>query len=57
MKLDKASKRDRKRDKAINGPREDGRSVFTIKQIQKNRAKKIEQARKRKEEVLNGDST
>jgi len=55
MRLDKASSRDNKLKKRKSGHREDGRSVFTIKRLQKERALQIEQERKRKEAVLVGD--
>jgi hypothetical protein len=52
MKLSKASKRDRKLQKRRGGHREDGRSVFTIKEIQKNRALKIRKEQQRKQDLL-----
>jgi hypothetical protein len=55
MNIQKASKRDNKIQKRKNGHREDGRSVFTIKRLQKERALQIEQERKRKEAILVGD--
>ena len=55
MNLHKASKRDNKISKRRNGHQEDGRSVFTIKRLQKERAQEIERERKRKEEFLGGD--
>jgi len=55
VKLTKASKRDNKINKRRNGHREDGRSVFTIKKLQRDRALAIEKERKRKEELLEGD--
>jgi hypothetical protein len=55
VKLTKASKRDNKINRRRNGHREDGRSVFTIKKIQRERALRIEQDRKRKEELLEGE--
>lgn len=55
MNLHKASKRDNKINKRKNGHREDGRSVFTIKRIQKEKALRIEKERKRKEKLLEGD--
>lgn len=50
MKIDKAVKRDRKRTKR-NEMQTDSRSVFTIENIKKERAKKIKQQRKIKEEL------
>lgn len=55
MKLSKASKRDKKLQKRINGHREDGRSVFTIREEQKKRAIEIKKLRKLEEELLEGD--
>lgn len=55
MNLHKASKRDNKLQKRRNGHREDGRSVFTIKEIQKNRALKIRKEQQRKQELLEGE--
>lgn len=52
MKLSKASKRDRKLNKRRNGHREDGRSVFLIKQIQKEKALRIRKEQQEKEELL-----
>ena len=57
MNINKAAKRDNKLKKRKNGMREDSRSVFTIKQVQKDRAKKIEKARRKKEEIANGDTS
>lgn len=57
MKLEKASKRDNKISKRTNGHQEDGRSVFTIKKIQRERAMAIERERKRKEELLDGEES
>ncbi len=50
MRLDKAIKRDRKRSKQTE-MQTDSKSVFTIVNIQKDRAKKIKQQRKIKEEL------
>jgi hypothetical protein len=50
MKLDKAMKRDRKRNKR-NEMQVDSKSVFVIQNTQKERAKKIKQQRKIKEEM------
>ncbi len=50
MKLDKAMKRDRKRTKRSE-MQVDSRSVFVIENIQKERARKIKQQRKIKEEL------
>jgi hypothetical protein len=55
VKLTKASKRDNKINRRRSGHREDGRSVFTIKKIQRERALRIESERKRKEELLGGE--
>ena len=52
MNLNKASKRDNKLRKRKSGHREDGRSVFTIKEIQKNRALKIRKEQQRKQDLL-----
>jgi len=57
VKLEKASKRDNKISKRTNGHQEDGRSVFTIKKIQRERAMAIERERKRKEELLDGEES
>ena len=40
MKLDKANKRDKKRNKKIHGMKVTGKSVFLILQIYKNRSEK-----------------
>lgn len=55
MKLSKASKRDKKLQKRVNGHREDGRSVFIIKEEQKKRAIAIKRLRKLEEELLEGE--
>jgi len=52
MKLQKAQNRERKRNKKINGHKEDGRSVKYIRQIQKDKAEKIKKKREKKEEIL-----
>lgn len=51
--LGKAQKRDRQVEKRKHAPREDGRSVFKIQEIQKRRAEKLRKERKRKEDLLN----
>jgi hypothetical protein len=48
MNINKATKRDRKRSKK-NDMQTDSKSVFTIMNVQKDRAKKIKQQRKIKE--------
>jgi hypothetical protein len=48
MKIDKAEKRDKKRNKRKNGQRTDGRSVFVIVEIQRKRAEKVGKNGKRK---------
>ena len=55
MNINKAIKRDRKIGRRKNGHREDGRSVFLIKKIQKERALRIKKEHIRKEELLEGD--
>ena len=56
MKLEKAVKRERKHRRNKWGHVVDSKSVFTIVETQKNRAKKIKQERKRKEALLEIDS-
>jgi hypothetical protein len=41
MKLDKASKRDKKRNKRKNGMQTDGKSVFVIQKIQIEKSQEI----------------
>jgi hypothetical protein len=55
MKLSKCIDRDRRLQKRKKGHQEDGRSVFTIKEIQKKRALRIRQEQLRKEELLEGE--
>jgi hypothetical protein len=51
LKLEKAIKRDYKSNKRIHGMRVDGSSVKNIERIQKERAIKIQQKRREREEL------
>lgn len=55
MNIFKAVKRDRKREKRRNGPREDGRSVFEIERIQRDRSAEIKKQRQQKQKFLEGE--
>ena len=56
MKISKAYNRDKRRRKQVNGMRVTGKSLFTIQEIQNERAYKIRKARKeqQKREADNG---
>jgi hypothetical protein len=51
MKIEKCIKRDRQRNKRLHGMRVDGSSVKNIERIQKERAIKIQQKRREREEL------
>jgi hypothetical protein len=55
MNLRKATQRERKINKRKNGMVVDSRSVFTIQRLQKERAEKIREERKIKEESQEGE--
>lgn len=54
MNINKAVKRDRKRQRNIHGHQEDGRSVKLIKEIQKKKSLRIKKQIKIKETLLGG---
>lgn len=57
MNLNKATKRDRKRQKRKYGHVVDGRSVFVIEEVKVKKALKIKKEREEKEKRLNGENS
>ncbi len=55
MKIGKCLRRDLKINKREKGHQEDGRSVFTIKRLQKERALRIRKEQLQKQELLEGE--
>ena len=55
MKLSKCIRRDYEREKRRKGHREDGRSTFVIREIQRKRVEEIKRNRLIKQQLLEGE--